>query len=339
MHDDFAEWYRVANIPPNADILPKRWKAIEAYSPDRDGVISLTRLFYRLGKPNESFLSGFVKPFQDSDPLFHIRNNEYELSLLAGAELVDVMERSNSKLKDLAALSLVSAAAENLRSSPCVPDIPEIAADHLGQRSSDRIRLDEDELGEEIPGEMFKELLSLGKPYENLVFELRRMQKQIAVVTEESNMLWWLFSEFSRDLRQRWDKYTAAVIAIVAGKELADLTREIPGPVAAAAFLDRIIRCAKGSLPASVSLKDAINTTPREWREKFAETNCPSELQDLLPIGKGVKLSLESSGKTSWLPFYEEGTGISSSASIAPHLLAHQVFREAILCRSWKECK
>ena len=36
MHKDFAEWYRAAAIPPNGDILPKRWEAIEKYEAGRD---------------------------------------------------------------------------------------------------------------------------------------------------------------------------------------------------------------------------------------------------------------------------------------------------------------
>jgi len=65
-------------------------------------------------------------------------------------------------------------------------------------------------------------------------------------------MLWWLVSEYSRDRNQSWKKVGLSATSIIAGKELADLTRIIPGPVAAAAFLDRIVRLsdsAKSQIP------------------------------------------------------------------------------------------
>lgn len=32
MHNDFAEWYRMAGIEPDGDLLPKRWAAIEEFN-------------------------------------------------------------------------------------------------------------------------------------------------------------------------------------------------------------------------------------------------------------------------------------------------------------------
>src|SRR5262245_42860561 len=131
MHKDFAEWYRGAGIPPTGETLPKRWEAVEKYLVGPEDIVSLTRLFYRLGKPSDEFLNPFRTSFQSADPAFPMRNNDQELLVLAGAKLINVIERSPTDLADLAALSLVCAAAQNLRGSPAVPDIPEIAAGYL----------------------------------------------------------------------------------------------------------------------------------------------------------------------------------------------------------------
>jgi hypothetical protein len=84
MHKDFGEWYRLAGMEPDGAILANRWAVIEAYSPSTDDVISLTQLFYGLGKPKEAFMSAFVKAFHGAEPAFRTRENNHELSVLAG---------------------------------------------------------------------------------------------------------------------------------------------------------------------------------------------------------------------------------------------------------------
>jgi hypothetical protein len=339
MHNDFGEWYRLAGIEPDGAILAKRWGVIEGYTPTRDDVVSLTQLFYRLGKPKETFISAFVKIFHDVDPAFRTRENNHELSVLAGAKLVEIIEKSDISLADLAALSLVSSAAGNLRPAPSVKDIPEIAARHLESRSRDRISSFEDDDNTGTRQELFDALTGLGAPHDELAKELRQLQRKMDVVTEESNMLWWLFSEFSRDEQERWASFAVPAVALMAGKELADLTVVLPGPIAALAFLDRVIKSAKSKPPATVSVEDAINGVSLEWRQRYADKNCPSELEALLPIGYGVRASLTASENNAWLPAFAQVAGISSTAKIVPNLLAYQVFIECLLCRSWKELK
>jgi len=335
MHNDFAEWYRMAGIEPDGDLLPKRWAAIEEYQPDREGIVSLARLFYCLGMPNVEFLEKFRKSFQKTDPAFKMRDNDHELSVLAGAELVDVMERAGSDLADLAALSLICASGGNLRPGPSVKDIPEIAARYLSKRAIKRAVVEENT----DPGPnkaLFEALTALGAPYDGLVKEFQRLQLQLSIVAEESNMLWWLFSEHSRDQQQRWDKLPVPAVALMAGKELANLTTIIPGPIAAVAFLDKVIHCAKSDPPVTVYLKDAINKVTIEWRQQYLHDCCPSELEDLLPFSHGIKLSLDLPKKNEWVPVFTKKTGISDEAKTPPRILAYQIFIEVLLCRSWE---
>ncbi len=341
MHKNFAEWYRAAGIPPNADILPKRWTAIEKYAAGRDEVVSLARLFYRLGRPSEHFESAFRAVFQTEDAAFQMRDNDQELLILAGAKLIDVIERNPTGMADFAALSLVCAAVQNLRETVAVPDIPETAARYLSKRAIERARDgqgDSDSTGG-TRRTLFDGLTAAGAPYNALPTELDRLQKQLDIVSEESNMLWWLFSEYSHDLKQPWSKSTVPTVALVAGKELAEMTRVLPGPIAATAFLDRIIRFAKTKPPSTILVVEAINDVSVEWRRNFAQQNCPAELEDLLPISYGVKISLTAPEADAWFIAFKTGTGISADSKLVPHLLAYQVFLEGLLCRSWRMVK
>jgi len=341
MHKDFAEWYRAAGIPPNGDILPKRWEAIEKYEAGRDEIVSLARLFYRLGRPGEVFENAFRTAFQTADPAFQMRDNDQELLVLAGAELIDIVERGTVELADLAALSVVCAAAQNLRGAAVVPDIPEIAARYLGKRAVERAQKGQGDSDSAVGSRkaLFDGLTAAGAPLNALPAELERVQRELAVVSEESNMLWWLFSEYSHDLKQPWAKSTVPAVALVAGKELAELTRVLPGPIAATAFLDRVIRFAKAKPPSTILVVEAINDATVDWRRSYAERSCPAELENLVPISHGVKISLTAPADDAWFIAFKTGTGISADSKLVPHLLAYQVFLEGLLCRSWRMVK
>lgn len=341
MHKDFAEWYRAAGVTPNADILPKRWAAIEEYEAGRDEIVSLARRFYRLGRPRKEFENTFRAAFQTEDAAFQMRNNDQELLVLAGAKLIDIIERSSVELADLSALSLVSAAAQNMRGVATVPDIPEIAARYLSKRAIERAHKGQGN-GDSSSSErktLFDGLTAAGAPLNGLPAELERLQRELAVVSEESNMLWWLFSEHSHDLKQPWAKSTVPAVALTAGKELAELTHVLPGPLAATAFLDRIIRFAKAKPPSTMLVVEAINDVTVEWRRDYVERNCPAELEDLIPISHGVKISLTAPEADAWFIGFKTGTGISADSKLVPHLLAYQMFLEGLLCRSWRMVK
>jgi hypothetical protein len=310
---------------------------VEAFSPSRSDVVSLTELFYQLGKPDETFVTTFVSAFQAADPAFRTRENNHELSVLAGAKLIHIIGGPNAALADMAALSLVSAAASNTRPGPSVKDIPEIAVGYLSDRSSGRASAGEADIREAgTRKDLYQALTSLGSPYDGLATEVQQLRRQLGIVTEESNILWWLFSEFSRDEEKRWTEFSVPAATLMAGKELADLTVVLPGPIAAFAFLDRVIKCAKPKPPASVLIADAINAVSIEWRRRYSSHNCPPELEVLLPIGHAVKVSLTAPENGEWLPAFTQTTGIPSDAKVSPHVLAHQVYVESLLCRSWK---
>jgi len=335
MHKDFAEWYRLAGIEPDGDLLPKRWAAIENYGPEASDILSLTKLFYKIDVPTDEFLESFRSAFQTEDPAFKMRDNDHELSVLAGAELVDVMARSND-LDDLAALTLVCAAASNLRPGPCVRDIPEIAARHLTDRTAERWSTANEEQATGSNESLFAALKAQPAPSPDVAKFLRQQQRELALVREESNILWWLFSEHSRQVQQPWSSLPPAAIPLMAGKELADLTQVIPGPIAARAFLDKVIRSGKGKAPATINVTDSINEVSLTWRQDVAKEYGTPVLEAISPIIRGIHISLGAPKDNAWVPVFTQSTNIPGTAKLAPSVLAHQVFYESMLYRLWK---
>ena len=333
-HKYLSDWYRSAGVPPENIPLEKRWAAIEGFSIDATEVALLTQVFYGLTPSDTSFPERFRTEFNKADANFTMSGNDRELVVLAGAALVHATEFAVREIADLSGLCLVSGAFQNLRTS-AVPQIPELGATYLSKRSANRAALRDGS----AESTLLSELTSAGEPYSKLAPEFQKVQSEFPIVAEETNMLWWLFSETSRDLEQRLSELPLAATCLVTGKELADLTRTIPGPLAARAFLDKAIRSGRKKLPASVSVSDVVNQAPKAWRTEHYATPLPNELSGILPLNQAVRLSLQAPDDNAWGPMFETATGISSAGRCAPNGCAYQTFIEHLTARSFAALK
>lgn len=347
MHKQFADWYRAAGIEPDATTLPKRWKGAADFGVDAVEVAELVRLLYGVGQPAKKFVENFRNSLQKADSTVAMKGNEHELRVLAGAALIDTIDRSDKETADFAALGTVAAAAQNLRQTAAVPDIPELAAEYLRRKSADRDSRDpesdaviDDQLASSIAAACATGAPQhLAAPLQKLVDELGRIarvtsghRRQMKLQAEETNILWWLFGEYSRDLEQRLADLPFPAACIIAGKELADLTETAPGPPAVIAFLDRALR-RSDTAPETVMVGDAINAVPESWRQSVAESEWPEPFVVLTPITLGIRISLTAPANNEWFPAFRNAVGFSADATISPRALAHQVYLETLLRR------
>ena len=316
MHKQFAAWLRAAGLEPNDDTSPKHWAVISEYLPAAEEIISFARLFYGFSSQGDASLDKFGTALQDIDTNFSMQDHRRLLSVFAGAELIATIERDqDGRLADLAALCLVCGGAQSARTDVPVPDMPKLAARYIESRTGKRAST------------------SVGTVEEPADPKLEQVERELTIVGEEANMLWWLVSEYSRDRNQSWKKVGLSATSIIAGKELADLTRVIPGPVAAAAFLDRIIRLSDSAKsPKPIGIKDAIEKVPREWREGYG-FKAAAGVEDLAPISNAIRLSLTVSEGDEWSPVFEKATGIDAKSKLLPNALAYQLFLELLLAR------
>lgn len=335
MHKYLSVWYRSAGIATENVPLAKRGEAIDSFAVDGNDVAALAQLFYRLPPSDASFEERFRTALNTADPNFGMSGSDNELIVLAGATLVDVIENRRRDLSDLAILCLVCGSAQNLRGAPAVPEIPELAVKHLGKRSAHRDEPDGD--GDAV--KLAASLAEKGDPYNALGHEFQKLQLQFPIVTEEVNILWWVFGETSRDLEQRWGRLPAEEVCLVSAKELADLTKVIPGPVAARAFLDRAIRSGRDSAKSSVSIADVVTKTPKGWREAHYKRPLPNELKGVLPMYEAVKYSVDAGDDDGWRSIFKSSTGVSAGADSEPDRLAYQVFLEHLTVRCFAAVK
>jgi hypothetical protein len=327
---NLPDWYRIAGLQPDAEAMPKRIAAIEKYGADANSLILLARLFYGIGEPNADFLSAWRLAIQQEDTLFSNRGNEVELAVLAGAKLIEIMY-SSSTLSEMASLAVACTSCQKLRTNPSVPEIPELAIKCLSQQTAERSSVYAARKNSELSSILAESAVPA------LIQEIANMQAELRLVTEESNILWWLFAEHSREENVHWNQLEFPAVLLMIGKELADLTVVLPGPAATLAFLDKVARIAKNKLPESVILKTAINGLSVDWRKKYFTQSMTQELESLMPITHGIRLSLLTPQVDGWCPGFTDSTGIPFESSLAPQKLSFQIYLECLLYRAWKQ--
>ena len=335
MNSYFSDWYRVAGIPPEGIPLTKRWEGVESFAVDAAEISLLAQVFYQLNSSDPSFIQRLREALNKVDPNFPMSGNDRELIVLAGAVLVDTIERRSRDIADLAALCLVCGAVQNVRVASAVPQIPEIGTKYLSQRSVQRAKPEKDGKEEALS----KDLAAQGEVYGRLAPEFQKLQLEFPIVSEESNMLWWMISETSRDVGQRWSELPLGMVCTLSGKELADLTQIIPGPIAARAFLDRAIRSGGNEVAASISIAKAVNDTAKTWRDSHFSKPLPTGLEGILPLTHAVVLSARASDDKTWQPMFKAATGIAATAKSKPDAVAYQFYLEQLAVRSFTEMK
>ncbi len=187
---------------------------------------------------------------------------------------------------------------------------------------------------EAITGPLEKLSAAIGKLVEATNGVTNALANNSQIQLEETNILWWLFGEHSRDQLLHMSEVGFPGACLVVGKELADLTVILPGPRGAIAFLDKMLRTAKATLPESTKLLDAVNDASKEWRSEWISSFNFQVVEDLCPVHLATARSVDMTGKSSWVAAFESATGLKARKPITPLNLSQQTYEESLLIRT-----
>jgi len=359
MDTNFGEWYRSAHLEPDDKLLKKRWKGIEGFSKDITGlvILDLARLLHAQNPKGLDFEKQFRSAFFRADSAFKMQGNDHELAVLAGATIAYILSRKNS-LGNVAALATICPSFQGKAKTAKVPDIQDRARKYLVQRSAS-LRTSAGAMGKRISAPQIDELLKtiseacstnaltnlanplndlltkLGKALQRIVQSTNHLQRNQWLCCEELEMLWWMQGKHSRDLEVPLDQIDLTAASIVAGKELADLTKVLPGPFASRAILHQILLREDSDINNEVVLSSAISALDQEWRQKWIQGLRDSETIDLCPVSFTVKKSLETNNARDLSAAFKKVTALSANVKIEPVGLAVQVYEESLFVKAF----
>lgn len=357
MDRDFSEWYRVANIEPTDILLKSRWQGIENYL-DNDitcsDTLELVRLFFKKSTQKE-FYDTFIDSFIKADSTFPQKGNVIELSILAGAIIKEVVETING-INSIALLAVQTMAFNNR--DVAVPEMfykirEKFAEETALIRSDISSTLD---IEDEIPSN--EDLLNtikqaqetdvweikqiLGMPFQNYLIKMNNyfasineQKRKTSIYSEDSQVLWWMTGEWSRDLNMPFKQIDLPMASIIIGKELADLITIAPGPYSAQAVIHKVISQCRGKIQSKSTLTNNIDSLSREWRAMAIAKYKPMETDVITPILTGITKSLEVGKEREWLSAFENMMKFDAErVKMLQVDFAYQMYLECLLIKS-----
>lgn len=367
MNDKFADWYRIVTTGTEQalapDLLERRWSGLEGFLEEliAGDMVDLARLLLATRLDSNLLLQKLKTSFKATDAAFPLKDNNLELRVLAGSALAVRFEDGADPGTDAAALALhvgrygqgpaeawlepFLCEAETYLKSRCaalraVPSV-EVPDSDLSRVHEAIDQLVESFAANDLSGRVAP---AAKQAFPLLLEAMKRLALKMSAATaalvdqarlrrEESDILWWMTSAYSRDLDQSMTAVPAPAVCLVAGKELADLV-EPPGPLPARSFLDRVLLSAGKPYQKPVSLAAAVNAAPAHWREQFVGQEGVNEVLDLCPVLAAAKASLAQDDPAGWYPVVCKSHRVEPEAAGGAVDLALQVYRECLLTRA-----
>ena len=331
MYPEFPEWYKEANIPATKDLLNLRWQGIEKAVDicDKDMICSLVAFCYGLQMPDHS-KQQFAAMFTEFDEKFSYKQ-EKELALLAGVTLVYLVKTKYTYDSMIETLVLV---AQGYRKAiiPC-----SVEAEIIQQFDRDRISLRVD-----FPNDLLDDLknlhdnfsdnswsASVGKKILSPFIEiLEKQNRNISILREDSQILWWMTANWSNYLKRRLKSCDKKAMGLILGGEAASFIHNYPGPYSIEAVLEEQISKCKGE-NIQLTLQEIIQNTDSSW--KLALQTCESIPAGLLPIHSAIAYAQKAGDGVDWFSEYQQDVlGKASYPKCRPGQFAWYFYLEEI---------
>lgn len=266
MNPLLATWYSDVAIGLSIDSLNARASAIEelAATVDRAQILALVAMAHEHFEDGEH--AWFRTAFHKSDTSFLMRGNVREISLLAGACLVEICERADA----LAVLaSAASALAKQVGWTAVLTDLPVVSEQRLLDLGTERRQFEarpataptalptkalqatitKDLEGGVTPDAVAAALGRVIAAAESAADAASREYKALAIwaersidlLAEETQLLAWLLAGYSASLNAPWSSVDATTAATVAARELVELSYVVPAPPQADSMVEQLL--------------------------------------------------------------------------------------------------
>lgn len=349
----FGDIYRSAQFSLQPASMELRQKTADRLlkSPTFDDYVGLVKL--HLGLPEATFRDHLVGEFQTDDGTFSIVEGDRELIVLATALLAAIIKSGNEH----AALALVAGSCAGKRVAVIRPDLAEWAKSLLYEfaikgRDRDvaartRIPLPEQRdsgamidswaaapnlatiapllahINETAEADAVAGSTNATKAIDVLVDEVRDLRQEL-------EMLWWNVGGYSKQLNKPFTDIPKVLVPILAGVELAAMTRSAVGPAGIAALI--LLRIRACAVPVSLTIAESVDAavTASVTVPKDSDIN---SIGPLCPLLIAMNLRQTVGDGIAWHGAFKKLTGIEASDELPSLDMATQIYRELLLVK------
>ncbi len=317
------DWLRTVETSPNPETNSNREKAIKKIIGSTDQMFWLNLLRLAYGLPSSLKEADFITHFKKQDESFPLANNENLLKVLANITICYKLETGDSELNHWLSLAITNCVFLN----PLSPEshIPVIgyATENIEHLSGDRRIVDIEALNETIEQlegdeEEGEEQKALSKT------AVRSLYKLNVKLLEEVNILWWLYTGYSKLGQKSFSSINEKILPIFAAKELYDLMHIERLIESSPAFFKKVLG---ENAELQQDVFSSINSISEEDRKKVLKDS-EGVISEFTPILKAMTLSLGFPTGDDWSNAYKKQVGGDVKISKTAQEIAQQLYRE-----------
>ncbi|PXV58833.1 hypothetical protein CLV62_14313 [Dysgonomonas alginatilytica] len=344
MKNKIARWYEASSIPMKSEEeLNNRVDIIEKLSKDSSHEFDINCLKKYLGHNNDEFNKQLSSTILDISPVFPQLNNELELKIIASAILYDkacLAIDGDNYIIALACRLARFGKNNELLNADILEDIDN-ALDKYGDkiRELSNIKLDssldsvykkkKDDAGA-LVFDSENSIKEVGKNLKILSTAISSLIKNNDILSEESNIHWWIFTAYSRKKNKPFTELSLPACVVLTALELYDVLSYVPQPSTSYAYLNKLLNEAH-----SKELKKKSTLTIVDVVKALEETNSWGDnLQDadpiICPLSYAYKLYLEHKGEEVWSTIFKIKTQLEPSTEFSTVDLSNQFLQEII---------
>ena len=353
MQHNFSSWYSSMSFQQDASLTAKRWDAILAHveAMDKSSLALLARLAFRL------------KPQMGSAEVAELRKalageatppGDEELIMLSASALAAAMDSERDGVSALAATVVACVSCGGMRKLQQPMDLVGLsnnALRRLSETSRRRPSLEQVKFvgpAVDMTDAALQQALSeaslqnavqalIGATNKAISAMARRqrvfeaaVQRYVNIQDEELDILWWLEGKHSFDLGLNFSEVTPQQLPLAVARELAALTKVLPGPPALSSLLTRtgVLDSRPQSIP------DAVQGMPAAWLNQAVDKLATEGISPTLtPILFSMQRRHEVLGTDDWIAAWCTTTGLTREAQMSPLHFAAAAYREFSLAR------
>jgi hypothetical protein len=338
--DLIIEWHRPFEVTPSEELINGRIAAIEKVKENTTKTfwLDLVRLYFGLPVKSTENRDAFIGSFREQETAFPVINNEILLKMLAGATLCFQLEEEET-FNDFISLAILNCNFFNQLNPYDKVEVSKWAIRSLFAELSESFD-DEDEdsletLEENLENE--DEEYTANKPDHLLLTKaVRSLISSNRRISEEVNVLWWIFGEKSRITNKYFDEVGFPGIILIAGKELSDLTEVSNTFLSANPLLNKVLLIANKNknLKKEYSAYATINSVPEGFRSDILEIDL-DYVSELTPCLFALNKSREFSSDDDWSGSYKkQSQGADIKKEFSATQLAFQFYNELMFIKN-----
>lgn len=354
---NFADNYRAAGLAVGPEVLRTRQQPFDKL---REAInsrssVDLIRIYFGLRVPQGT--EWFRSAFAETDVSFSLIDNEREAAVLAAGLLEAAVEDGTL----YPAFGVLTATVGGVRTPLVRQDLVasmrrKIQEQALNTRNSDYINPltinvpAKSKLGSELAAlsaapdaaktatllkQVSEEFTSTSKTLaEQITDGFNSITSHITTLREEVELLWWHVGGWSRLLERPFSELSAGLAAVLAGIDVAELSRSDTGAAAAAALLQRTLAVGRNGALNNVSIREVADTLDEQQLGRIWLPPKLGDVPDICPVLTALAKAKEIGRGPAWHGAFQKASGIDVDVSLTPLEMAVQVYRERLLLRA-----